>query len=259
MTELKQFGAMASQSAFVPKDFRGRAEDCVLAAMYGAELGLGPMQSLQSIAVVNGRPTVWGDTALALVRSSGLCVGVAEGIDGTGDARHGFCTVTRKGEPPQTRTFSVGQAKIAGLWGKAGPWSAYSDRMLQLRARGFALRDVFPDVLRGMVTAEEAQDYQVIEAPREPVVVRPKFEQPPADPVEASTGVEPLAFDNALRCIARARSLDRLDSLRRTIEERTQEGVFDAEQFESLRQSLQAKAEHLIREESKPAAEAVQS
>jgi len=93
-------------------------------------------------------------------------------VEGEGDARHGFCVFVRRGEPPQRRTFSVADAKKAGLWGKQGPWQQYPDRMLQLRARGFAVRDVFPDALRGLVTIEEAQDAPtmreaaVIEEPR---------------------------------------------------------------------------------------------
>ncbi len=75
-----------------------------------------------------------------------------------GDARQGWCEVTRRGEAPQRRTFSVADAKRAGLWGKSGPWTQYPDRMLQLRARGFAIRDVFPDALRGVMTREEAED-----------------------------------------------------------------------------------------------------
>jgi hypothetical protein len=58
-----------------------------------------------------------------------------------------------------TVKFSVEDAKRAGLWGKQGPWSAYPKRMMQMRARGFALRDAFPDVLKGLITAEEAEDY----------------------------------------------------------------------------------------------------
>jgi hypothetical protein len=49
-------------------------------------------------------------------------------------------------------------AKAAGLLGKQGPWSQYPKRMRQMRARGFALRDVFPDVLKGMPVAEEVMD-----------------------------------------------------------------------------------------------------
>jgi len=130
------------------------------------------LQAIQNISVINGRPAVWGDAAIALVRNRPNCESVVEGVEGEGDARHGFCEIVRRGEPPQRRTFSVADAKKAGLWGKQGPWQQYPDRMLQLRARGFAVRDVFPDALRGLVTIEEAQDAPtmreaaVIEEPR---------------------------------------------------------------------------------------------
>ena len=65
----------------------------------------------------------------------------------------------RRGQPPERRTFSVADAKRAKLWFKAGPWTTYPDRMPQMRARGFAIRDTFPDALRGVITAEEAQDH----------------------------------------------------------------------------------------------------
>ena len=154
------FGKILANSEFAPKDFRGKPESCLLAIQHGAEIGLGPMQAIQSIAVINGRPAVWGDAALALVMASPVCEYVRESIEGDGDAAVAVCETKRRGYPkPATVRFSVADAKKAGLWGKAGPWTQYPRRMLQLRARGFALRDAFPDVLKGLVTAEEAQDY----------------------------------------------------------------------------------------------------
>ena len=86
--------------------------------------------------------------------------GVEERVDGEGTPNPvAVCIAHRKGRKPVTATFSVEDAKRAGLWGKQGPWQAYPKRMLQMRARGFALRDAFPDVLKGLITAEEAQDY----------------------------------------------------------------------------------------------------
>jgi hypothetical protein len=52
----------------------------------------------------------------------------------------------------------VADAKRAGVWGKAGPWTQYPKRMLGIRARSFALRDVFPDVLGGLDIREEVED-----------------------------------------------------------------------------------------------------
>jgi hypothetical protein len=176
-----RFWQMVAKTDFAPKDFKGKPEACMLAGQHGAELGLGPMQSLQCIAVVNGRPTVWGDAALALVQSSTVCEYVAEKVEGDGEQMIATCTAKRRGYPEATTVrFSVADAKKAGLWGKTGPWTQYPRRMLQLRARGFALRDAFPDVLKGLVTAEEAQDYPA----NEPAMIRPQGE--PARPLTNS-------------------------------------------------------------------------
>ena len=138
----------------VPKDFKGKPGNCLIAMQWGAELGLKPLQSLQNLAVINGRPALWGDAVIALVLSSSVCEYVNEDDDG----ETAYCRVKRRGGLEQVRTFSMEDAKRAGLAGKQGPWSQYPKRMRQMRARAFALRDVFPDVLRGMAVAEELQD-----------------------------------------------------------------------------------------------------
>lgn len=157
-SELNQFAAMAAKSQLVPKDYQGKPENIVLAVQMGSEVGLAPMQALQNIAVINGRPAVWGDAMIGLVRGSSVCKDVIEKIEGEGDNMVAVCTAHRVGSTPVTAKFSVADAKKAGLWTKQGPWTQYPTRMLQLRARGFALRDAFPDVLRGLISAEEARD-----------------------------------------------------------------------------------------------------
>ena len=130
---------MVAKTDFAPKDFKNKPESCMLAGQHGAELGLGPMQSLQCIAVINGRPTIWGDAALALVQSSAVCEFISEAVEGDGDQMVATCIAKRRGYPaPSAIKFSVADAKRAGLWGKSGPWTQYPKRMLQLRARGFA-------------------------------------------------------------------------------------------------------------------------
>ena len=64
----------------------------------------------------------------------------------------------RQGHEPHRVEFSIEDAKRAGLLGKSGPWQQYTARMLTLRARAFALRDKFADVLKGLSMAEEALD-----------------------------------------------------------------------------------------------------
>ena len=149
------FSQYLADSDMVPKDYKGKPGNCMVAMQWGAEIGLKPMQALQNIAVINGRPSLWGDAMLALVRSSPLCEYVVETIDANGTA---ICQVKRRGEPEQIRTFSDADAKLAGLIGKQGPWTTNPKRMKQMRARAFALRDVFTDILKGIAMAEEAMD-----------------------------------------------------------------------------------------------------
>ena len=153
--EAWRLAEILADSDLVPKDFRNKPGNCLVGMQWGHELGLKALQSLQGIAVINGRPSVWGDTMLAIVRASPLCEYVVEGWDADGTA---WCKVKRRGEPEQVRTFSDADAKTAELLGKAGPWKTAPKRMKQMRARAFALRDVFTDILRGMHMAEESAD-----------------------------------------------------------------------------------------------------
>jgi len=157
LDEAMKFAEVLSDSSIVPKDFMGKPGNVLVAIQWGMELGLKPMQAMQNIAVINGRPALWGDAVIALVRASALCEYVHETL--SEDGKTAICQVKRRGEAEQVRTFSMDDAKQAGLSGKQGPWSQYPKRMLQMRARAFALRDVFPDVLKGVPIAEEIGDY----------------------------------------------------------------------------------------------------
>ena len=243
MADAMTFGKMVADSEFAPKDFRGKPNSCVLAIQSGAEIGLSPMQALQSIAVVNGRPSIFGDAALAVVKASPVCEYVTESIEGDGDAMAATCTAKRRGYPtPTVVTFTVADAKKAGLWGKSGPWTQYPKRMLQMRARGFALRDAFPDALRGMVTAEEAQDYPTPEPAREPVVVRPKFDTSP-HPAQPEERANP--YELAKELIAATNEIPKLDAMRSRIDQRLREGVLTPFQADDLLDSIHAKVEFL--------------
>lgn len=154
LDEAMRFAEVLAKSSIVPKDFQGNPGNILVAVQWGMELGLQPMQAMQSIAVINGRPALWGDAVIGLVRGSPLCEYIYE----TDDGSTATIRVKRRGEEEQMRTFSMDDAKSAGLAGKQGPWSQYPKRMRQMRARAFALRDVFPDVLRGMPIAEEVED-----------------------------------------------------------------------------------------------------
>jgi hypothetical protein len=168
--EAREIALLIANSDFAPKDYKGKPDNVIVALQMGADLGLKPMQALQNIAVINGRPSIYGDAALALVMP--VLERFYEGFEGVkgSDTYTAVCIAKRKGWPDETkRTFSVADAKVAKLWGKRGrdgqdtPWITYPDRMMQFRARGFTLRDVGADLLLGLILAEEAQDYPTVE------------------------------------------------------------------------------------------------
>ena len=231
-----RFSKMVAASEFAPKDFRGKPESCLLAIQHGSEIGLSPMQSLQNIACINGRPAIWGDAALAVAMASPVCESVTETIDGEGDGMVATCTAKRRGyEKPTVVRFSVADAKKAGLWGKSGPWSQYSSRMLTLRARGFALRNAFADALRGLITAEEAQDYPTVapahEPAREPVVVRPKFDAPAA---AESTKASEADMQRSRLAVNREHNLAKLEQMQATVEWRLRANFYSPAQADEL-------------------------
>lgn len=157
LQEAMQVANILADSDIVPKDYQRKPGNILVALQWGAEIGLQPLQALQNIACINGRPAIWGDAMLALVRQSGLLASIKEEQNDT----QATCIVQRKGEEPHTSIFTMEDAKRAGLAGKSGPWTNYPKRMMQLRARAYALRDIFPDVLKGMAIAEEEQDKEI--------------------------------------------------------------------------------------------------
>lgn len=181
LQEAMQMAEMLSGSQMVPKNYQSKPQDTLVAMMMGSELGLNPIQSLQNIAVVNGRPSIYGDALLALVMNHPAFGGHEESFDDA--TMTATCTVWRKGEQKKhSVSYSKADAEQASLWGKQGPWKQYPKRMLMWRARGYSLRDKFADALGGLITVEEAQDMPLerdITPPAPPTEARPALEHYP--------------------------------------------------------------------------------
>lgn len=182
LDSLREFCGVLAGTEMVPKAYRGKPDDILVAMLHGQEVGLPHLQALQSIAVVNGVPSIYGDAALALARSSGKLEDFDEWIEVDGKRQEGpfpilkyaeedrqivaYCMSKRVGmSRPRTTTYSVDDAQRAKLWLKVGasgfetPWCTVPQRMLMWRARGWNLRDNFGDVLKGLAIYEEAMDF----------------------------------------------------------------------------------------------------
>jgi len=210
-------------------------EKVMVAMLHGMELGMTPMAAVQSIAVINGTPSLYGDGLLGVVRASGLLEYCKEWTEETDGVLTAFCEVKRKGEPePVRRSFSAADAKKAGLWDERervkrkrrngewydaandAPWFKYPARMLQMRARSWALRDTFADALKGVHCAEEVMDRSeprdvTPEPPKPPKSVEP----PPPPPEEPETDSDAMTTDELVEhidaCLAVAADIETLD------------------------------------------------
>lgn len=159
-----QLATKLASSDLIPKSFRGKPQDLFICWAMGYQVGLTPEQSQQCIAVINGKPAMWGDDMLALCMAHPAFDDIIETPIVKNDSVIGYtCIVKRKGKADKESVFTLDMAKKAGLLAKGGVWSQYPERMLKLRARGFCLRDAFPDALKGIKPREEVEDY-IIEA-----------------------------------------------------------------------------------------------
>ena len=211
LEEALKFADIMSKSDLVPKDFKDKPGNILVAIQKGLEIGLSPMAALESIAVINGRASLWGDALLGLVQVSPQYEWHNEAES---TPTKGVCIVKRKGHEPHRVEFSIEDAKRAGLLGKSGPWQQYTARMLTLRARAFALRDKFADVLKGLSMAEEALDIpgpqsQAVSAEVQPASppslkdkLKARLEEPTAVIVEAVPPSPAQALQDAAQELA---------------------------------------------------------
>jgi len=191
LDELIKLSTIMARSGIVPEAMKDKPEDVFVAIGMGIECGLSPFQAVQAVAVVNGRPTIWGDHAKALIDIEPNLISFEERGPDEAFEKGGWCKIVKKrGEKDEVyeRSFSKDDAQRAGLLGKAGVWQNYPGRMLQMRARAFCMRDAFPGALKGLSLREEVEDYAKpgIKAPSE--IIRKPLE----------TSAEALKADSAV-------------------------------------------------------------
>lgn len=165
ISDAKAFCTEVFQSGIAPTSFKS-PQAIFVAIQQGAELGLRPMQSLQGIAVVNGRTTLYDKTARGIALKSGLVESLEDRFEGANDDLTAITTIKRKGvQNAFVGKFSVADAKKACLWGKAGPWTLYGKEMLAHKASSRALNAGFADVLIGLPVFEDVQDVPAAKRP----------------------------------------------------------------------------------------------
>lgn len=176
LTDALPVAKMLAASGLVPKAYDGKPEAILIAAAMGARLGLDLFSSLSGIAVINYRPTLWGDAMLAVCQSRLDWRGML--VSWSDDGKAVGVTIRRAihgGTDEYVGRFSENDAKTAGLLGKQGPWTQYPARMIEMRARSFALRGIYADALEGFACREEMEDVVDVSAS---VRVHPSVPEP---------------------------------------------------------------------------------
>lgn len=228
--ETMRIGRAVVASGLAPAALIGKLEGddaaaaVAVAIMSGAELGLKPMVSLRSFTVINGRPALYGDGLINVVRMSGKVAYLRTGCEERNGKMVGFCEAKRLDTGEEKRVeFSQSDAERAGLWQTKAvvtkwnkwdkkneekpndsPWYRFPQRMLAWRAAGYCLRELFGDVLGGIrdefevreIADADAEEMRDITPPAETVASKPsppKPPKPPAPPSAKTIDADPVA------------------------------------------------------------------
>lgn len=195
LKEAQEYATIFASSGLCPESYRGRPNDILIVWQMGKELGLEKMQALRTLGCINGMPFAYGDGLLALVKRHPQFEDMHESMEGEGQTMAAVCTIKRKGKDPVTQRFSVEDARLAGLWGKKGTWQMYPKRMLQHRARGFAVKDAFPDAIFGLMSEDEVRG--IVDST--PVVETAPIKAKGMASLEAALGIaEPEAIEGEI-------------------------------------------------------------
>lgn len=151
-----RFASAVHSSGLVPTAYRS-AEAVLVVMQTGMELGYTPMQAIRNMwPGPDGRPNEYVEASWARVLLSGLVEDWSEEVT---DEEATF-QVTRRGlKTPIVSTYTMADAKKAGLVKDGGNWAKHPKRMLKARAKGFAIKDGFADVLKGIGIAEVRDEF----------------------------------------------------------------------------------------------------
>jgi hypothetical protein len=231
MGDLERLAKHAADSKFFGFDTVAQA---IMVALRGKDLGFSYTQSFSSFHIIKNRPSLTADAMVGVcLQHKELCV-FFEPVEQT--ETKATWRAQRVGREPVTNSYTIEEARAADLLSQnGGMWKKYPKRMLSARAKAFLARDLFPELLNGLLSVEEAQDIPD-ERHIAPVVRQVPAARP--SPTHDADGV--LTEDP--RVAAMLARIDRAATLRDTqaigAEVKATKGEYTADQLETLRQAL---------------------
>lgn len=173
MTDAHALAVAISGTAMVPKHFQGKPDETAAAILYGASLGLDPMQAVKAVYVVHGQAAMYARSMAALVVAAGHELWTVEA-----GPKVAIMSGRRKGAPAdttETARWTIERAIEAGYvptvdpatgkfrvnqYGKLIGNEKYltdPETMLRAKATAEVCRIIAPDVLAGVYSVEERQ------------------------------------------------------------------------------------------------------
>lgn len=168
LDKLMEMSQMLAQSTIVPDTYRNRPENCFIALDMASRMGMSPIVIMQSLFVIQGRPSWSGQAIASMIRANPTLRNVnLEYVGERGTASWGaYVTAERvsDGRVLKGTTVTLGMAKAEGWLDKKGSkWLTMPEQMLAYRAYAFFGRVHVPELMMGLQTAEEVLDVQPVE------------------------------------------------------------------------------------------------
>lgn len=162
---LRQQADVLVKSGFLPVAVN-TPEKAIAIIMKGKELGIGAMEALSSINVIQGKPSVSPQLMLGLARRTGEL----EDLKMDATDKGATVTITRKGQSPYTTSFGIAEATAQGLINKDN-YRKQPAVMFQWRALAGNLRVTFPDAISGLYTVDEMEGNETTVTTRGPITM----------------------------------------------------------------------------------------
>lgn len=165
--DAQRIGKALASSKLVPPQFQGQEglANCLVALEIASRMNLSPLQVMQNLHMIHGRPSWSSQFIIGLINSCGRFAPLQYELTGEGNTLACTCLATEKSSGKELRgpIVTMEMAKREGWSTKAGSkWATMPEVMIRYRAAAFFGRLYIPELLVGLQTEDEVIDIQPV-------------------------------------------------------------------------------------------------
>ena len=159
-----KFASLLSESAIIPDTFRKNPASCLIALDMANRMHRNPMEVMQAMYIVHGKPGFSSSFLISLINSCGLFERLRFEYVGEPGKESRGCrawTIEKKtGEKLIGPLITLRMAKDEKWFSNNKKWDNMPDVMLSYRAASFFSRAYCPDLTGGLHSSDELSDSQ---------------------------------------------------------------------------------------------------